>query len=570
MCGIAGIYDFTGPVGAETLERFTDALAHRGPDGRGFLLDGPLGLGHRRLVILDPSEAGRNPLRYLAPDGRVYWITYNGEVYNFLELREELEALGHGFRTRTDTEVVAAAYAQWGEGCQERLNGMWALAIWCPAEKTLFLSRDRFGVKPVYYLDQGRRFCFASELKAFAVLEGYAPSCNESMIPMLLESSWAYEGATTQTLFAGVHRLPGGHCLRVGPEGRIAVRRWWDTAEHVPEIPGRYEDQVERFRELFLDAVRIRMRSDVPVGSCLSGGVDSSAVTSAMAWLHQNRPGGLKRCPEDWRRAYVATFPGTMIDERAYADEVVRHVGARPTYWAFDAQEALDCVLESTWAMEEVYGGIAVPAWAIYREMRRGGTPVSLDGHGADELLCGYTWYLDLPMNEVNARLNADFHTQLLPSILRNYDRCSMAHGIEVRMPIMDWRLVCFCMGLPASSKIGGGHTKRILRDAMQGIMPEKNRRRLSKFGFNSPMIEWFNGGLAPLIDQVTASPLFLGSAHWDGPGLRKRIMDKTDRRAWTMAEWGETLAVWTKMNVVLWQMLFITREVAVAREPAC
>lgn len=566
MCGIAGIvwtHDPTRPVDRGGLDRLTDSLAHRGPDGRGVHLDGPVGLGHRRLAILDLSSAGANPLRYLAPDGREFWITYNGEVYNFLELRRELEALGHRFLTETDTEVVAAAYAQWGEDCQARLNGMWAFAVWVPAARTLFLSRDRFAIKPLYYLDQGGRFCFASELKAFAALDGYSPACDESVIPLLLANPGRHEGTSDLTLYAGVRRLPGGHCLRIGPDGAPVIRRWWDTAAHLPEVPQDYEEQVERFRELFLDAVRIRMRSDVPVGTCLSGGVDSSAVASAMAWLHDRRSGELGRCPEDWRRAYVAAFPGTVIDEREYADVSARHAGARPTYWNFDPEEALGCLLDSVWAMEEVYFGVAVPAWALYREMRRGGTPVSIDGHGADEMLGGYTWYLDQPMGALNRRLDADFHRDLLPAILRNYDRCSMAHGIEVRMPFMDWRLVCFCAALPAEAKIGGGHTKRILRDALRGVMHEKNRLRQSKFGFNSPMIEWFNGGLAPLIDRVTGSELFLGSPHWDGPGLRAQVMDKCRRRAWTMADWNTTLGIWTRMNVVLWRMLFETRELS-------
>lgn len=570
MCGIAGIYDPNAPVAPRTLDRFTNALAHRGPDGQGTLLDNPVGLGHRRLAILDLSEAGSNPMRYESPDNRTFWITFNGEVYNFLELRAELEALGHRFFTSTDTEVILAAYAQWGEACQERFNGMWAFAIWDPQAKVLFLSRDRFAIKPLYYLDQGGRFTFASEIKAFLMLDGFVPTCNESLIPSILANPAAYEGTTTQTLLAGVRRLAGGHCLRVGPNGIGAPRRWWDTRDHIPDIPRHYEAQVEVFRELFLDAVRIRMRSDVPVGTCLSGGVDSSAVASSMAWLRANRVHTLERCADDWQRTYVAAFPGTVIDEREYAEEVVRHVGARPSYWNFDAQEALETVLDSAWAMEEVYGGIAVPGWCIYREMRRGGTVVSLDGHGGDELLCGYTWYLDSPMYEINTLLHADFHTNLLPAILRNFDRCSMAHGIEVRMPIMDWRLVTFCAGLPPQAKIGHGFTKRILRDAMRGIMPEKNRLRLSKFGFNSPMIEWFNNGLAPLIERVTSSPLFLDSPHWDGPGIRSRVLEKIYRKGWTMADWGETLSIWTKLNVVIWQMMFITRDIDMTSRATC
>jgi len=183
---------------------------------------------------------------------------------------------------------------------------------------------------------------------------------------------------------------------------------------------------------------------------------------------------------------------------------------------------------------------------------------VSLDGHGADELLGGYAWYLDWPMAQANANLHRDFHATLLPAILRNFDRCSTAHGIEVRMPFMDWRLVTFAHALPAESKFGGGYTKRVLRDAMAGLMPDRVRLRRFKIGFNSPMVEWFNGGLAPLLTQVVNHPLWVDSPDWDGPKLREHFLAKCAARSWTMADWAETIHLWTRFNLVLWQLLFV------------
>jgi asparagine synthase (glutamine-hydrolysing) len=585
MCGISGIFNFQGPVDRGELARFTDALAHRGPDGRGLLFDGWLGLGHRRLAILDLSRRGRGPLPY-EPSQRVargarlrsawrgltsdeqdaadapyrYWITFNGEVYNFLELRRELAAMGYAFRTGTDTEVVLAAYVQWGEGCLRRFNGMWAFAIWDRVERKLFLARDRFGIKPLYYSHDRRRFAFASELKAFLALDGFNSKLHEALVPAMLENPAAIEGTTDETLLTGVRRLPAGHVAVVAANGDLWVRRWWDTREHLPAVPARYEDQVAQLRELLLDSVRVRLRSDVPVGTCLSGGVDSSAVACAMAHLHRTQGVDLSRTPSDWRRAFVADFPGTMLDERRYADAIVQHTGARPHIWTFDPDDAARHVVHSVWSMEEVYGGLATPVWCLYRELRRAGVTVSLDGHGGDELLGGYAWYLDWLMVQANDNLYRDFHATLLPAILRNFDRCSMAHGVEVRMPFMDWRLVAFAHALPAESKFGGGYTKRVLRDALAGLVPDPVRLRRFKMGFNSPMVEWFNGGLAPLIRQVVNHPLWLSSRWWDGPALRERVLAKTDARAWGPADWAETLHVWTRLNLVLWQILFVER----------
>lgn len=557
MCGITGIFDLRGSVSREAIERFTDALIHRGPDGRGIHIDRGVALGHRRLAILDPRPEGNCPMEYVAPSGRRSWITFNGEVYNFLEIRRELEADGWSFKTATDTEVIAASWARWGKECLGRFNGMWAFAIWTPDTQELIISRDRFGVKPLYYAVDSARLAFASEAKAFLSLEGFKRELDLEIAAQAFSNSFAHEGTNDRYLLKGVRRLPGGHLLRMTTQGDISIEKWWDTTAHIPQVPATFEEQVERFREIFLDAVRIRMRSDVPVGSCLSGGIDSSSVVSSMSLLHQRGNVG-ERVPDDWRRTFVASFPGTQLDERQYAEKVIHATGTQPYIWNFNPDEGLKLVTQTVWSMEEVYRGLAVPVWCLYREMRRAGTVVSLDGHGSDEMLMGYGWYLDWPVREVNQRLFNDFHYTLLPSILRNYDRCSMAHGIEVRMPFMDYRLVTYCFGLPPVAKAGGGFTKRVLRQAMRGIVPDDVLDRRNKIGFNSPMIDWFNGGLSDLVETLAKHPLWRESPFWNGPQVLEVVRAKARAKSWTLSDWGLSLEVWACMNLVLWQMMFV------------
>lgn len=555
MCGIAGILNFGPPVSNNELVAFTDALTHRGPDASGYYIDGDIGLGHRRLSILDLSDAGKCPMLYLAPDGEALWIVFNGEVFNFLELRNELISFGYTFRTQTDTEVIAAAYHKWGSNCLVRFNGMFALAIWMPSSRSLFLARDRFGVKPLYF-SVNSRFTFASELKAFTKLKGFNIQINDALLPELINGNTA-EGASQESVMKGVLKLLPGHSLLVSRDGQVSIKKWWDTSAHIPTIPTSYSEQVDEFRSLFLDAVRIRMRSDVAIGTCLSGGIDSSAVACAMNYIAKQGMGG-ERFQSDWQRTCVATFPGTMVDEKQFADIVINHVGAKPHYWEFRDEEVLPHVLESVWASEEIVHALTVPVWCTYRELRKHGVVVSLDGHGGDELLGGYSGYLDWPYATFNQGLYSDLHSNLLPAILRNFDRCSSAHGVEVRTPILDWRLVTYSFALPTEAKVGEGFTKRILRDAMRDIMPERIRTRRSKIGFNSPMIEWFNGGLQPLMRAVVNHPLWLDSKCFDGPKLRELIMAKCDARAWTKDDWGLSLRIWVFMTVVIWQLLFV------------
>jgi asparagine synthase (glutamine-hydrolysing) len=557
MCGIAGILSRHEPVSKETLASLTDAVAHRGPNGRGIWIEGSIGLGHRRLSILDLSEQGRCPMSYTAPDGREYVITYNGEVYNFLELRIELSKEGYEFHTATDTEVVVAAYARWGEACLERFNGMWALAIWDKQKRSLFLVRDRFGIKPLYYLFHRSDLYFASELKAFRMISGFKRSLNEGYAREALHLSQPLEGTSDETLMNGVHRLMPGSLMEVVSGKPPRIRKWWETKEHYVDVPNSYREQVAGWRELFLDAIRLRLRSDVPVATSLSGGLDSSSVAGAVAHIGKSGSTDARRAPS-WQQCFISTFPGTAIDERKYADEVVKWTGSVPNYSEFNSEEGIQGITESVWVMEDVYPAIATPVIENYRAMSRKGVVVSLDGHGGDELLGGYDWYLATPMKELNERLYQQFHSNLLPSILKNFDRCSMASGVEVRMPFMDWRLVCYTFSLPPETKIGGGYTKRILRDAMQGLVPEDILRRRSKIGFNSPMIEWFNAGLNGVVEKTINHPRWNESRLFDGKRLGTEILSKTKARSFRQSDWNKTLQYWGYLNLIIWEMLFL------------
>lgn len=558
MCGIVSIFDSRG-VDPEELRALTLTLRHRGPDGGASLALGEVGLGQARLSILDLSTAGRNPMPYRTPSGDQYWITFNGEIFNFLELRRELESVGYRFSTSTDTEVIPAAFDAWGEKCLSRFNGMWAFALWDVKRKKLFASRDRFGIKPLYYLSKDR-VVISSELKSFLALNNFTPEIEEQVLPRLFERS-RYDGVDSLTILRGVNSLMPGHFLIASEKG-VEISRYWETKEQLVKVPPKYEEQVEAFREIFLDAVRLRLRSDVPIATSLSGGVDSSSVASSIAHLMRNNGAAtLERTPQDWQRAFIASFPGTVIDEQVHAEAVANHIGAKTTVVPFNQAEALRYLVSSIWSLDEPAGGYVTPVWLLYKAMRREGVVVSLDGHGGDELLGGYAWYLDQSYETLNDSLYQEFHFKILPTILRNYDRCSMAHGIEVRIPLLDHRLVSFAFSLPPESKIGNGLTKRILRDSMAGIVPERIRTRQQKIGFNTPMVEWFNGPLLPLLERLFQSSAWQKSRYWNGITLGAQILERGRAKSWKTSDWDTLFKLSTIINFTIWQLLFIEKD---------
>ena len=594
MCGITGLWNLHNePLSPDLLRCFIDSLAHRGPDGSDIYIDqeASFGLGHRRLAIIDTSDGGRQPMSYA--NGR-YWIVFNGEIYNFLELKSELEQAGYWFKTDSDTEVILTAYHHWGEDCQLKFNGMWALAIWDRQNHKLFISRDRFGVKPlIYYFDE-KHFAFASEMKAFLALGWFHPEFDPAMLALALTNERLIEG-DERCLVRGLRHLLGGHCLtlRVGEGPKI--RRWWNTLDHLEAVPTRYEDQVARFRELFLDACRIRMRSDVPIGTALSGGLDSSSILCSMTHI-RNTTNASDRLAHEWQKAFIMTYPGAVIDERVYADEVIRKTGVTPIYCTGASELYLDHFDDILFQYEEV-SDIHLGPWLVHKKQRENGVVVTIDGHGGDEALGGYPWYvtaalkdsishfspgraLDLvsimkglelfPANQFYIRsaqalfskmtkenhgawllqraadftspayeqdlqlikdrdalfksLYVDFHFTQLPTNLRDFDRLSMAHGVEVRSPFMDWRLVCFLFSLPSSAKIGSGFTKRILRDALRGILPESIRTRTRKLGFPNLAEAWTSPRAHAFMREVVHSADFQQCGIWDGEKIAEDL----------------------------------------------
>ena len=393
MCGICGIVALGRPPEAETVERMAAELDHRGPDGPGSYAAEGVALGFRRLAIIDLSDAGDQPF---ASDDGALRLVHNGEVYNYRELRRELEARGHAFRSATDTEVVLAAYREWGERCVQRFNGMWAFVIWDAKRRTLFCSRDRFGVKPFYYRFDAGRFVFASEPRAFRGDPETRLEPNPRAIRDYLDQ--AYLDHTEETFFAGIRKLPPAHYLVLDENG-LRVSRYWSLEEHEPPAG----DAAEALRELFLDSIRLRLRSDVPAGTALSGGLDSSAIAVTVDHLlHTEKENAVAVGPR--QRTFTAYFEVPGFDERPYAEAVVGRTTAEPHWITFGPEELAGDLPSIVEAQGEPFGSTSICAgWYVMREARRAGVTVMLDGQGGDEVLAGYRAHLGFRLADLLA-----------------------------------------------------------------------------------------------------------------------------------------------------------------------
>jgi asparagine synthase (glutamine-hydrolysing) len=343
VCGIAGYYDAGEPASETRIRAMTDRVAHRGPDADGFVLADThsgavwngerakpasrfdLALGHRRLSIIDLSEAGTQPM--VSADGSC-WVVYNGEIYNYVELRAELSSLGHAFRSETDTEVLLAAYREWGPDFLHRCNGMWAFALWDAKKRELFCARDRFGVKPFYYAHGQDWFVFGSEIKSLLAHPRVARRPNDAMIYDFLSLKLADH--TDETFFSGIRRLPAGHTLVYRPRNAPEIRRYWDlnVAFELSAEPADETRATDRFAELFEDAVRLRLRADVPIGTCLSGGLDSSSIVVTANRLMFDELKLPRSLVGDHQRTFSACFDDRRFDERSFIDRIVAQTGA--------------------------------------------------------------------------------------------------------------------------------------------------------------------------------------------------------------------------------------------------
>lgn len=380
MCGLFA------SIGFEPDPARIDIVAHRGPDGRGWQTYtsavGPISLGHRRLAIIDVSDAGLQPMADAS--GR-YHLIFNGEIYNYLELREEMRAKGEVFVSDSDSEVLLRAYMLWGEAALTRLRGMFAFLIWDERDKTLFAARDRYGIKPLYLLSTPRGAAFASEIKQLLGLPGLSGRMNIARVHDFLGSG--ISDHTSQTMFEGVDQIRGGECAvidasRAGPLV-VEVKRWYPAT--AGELKISEAEAAERFRELLTESVRLHLRSDVPVGSCLSGGLDSSSIVCLMANMMGSGAGG------DKVNTVSACYAEKSVDEKPFMEAVVEHAHTQPHYIFPKAEDVFQRASDITWHQDEPFGSTSIFAqWCVFAEARRAGVKVMLDGQGADEQLAGY------------------------------------------------------------------------------------------------------------------------------------------------------------------------------------
>lgn len=670
MCGILG----TLPAGDKSnFKKALDTLSHRGMDDCGIYESGEIMLGHRRLSILDLSCNARQPMgfdgRKITPNTIIgggdyaildsatesspknaesksqnmpqnprYQIVFNGEIYNFVELKNVLVSKGYIFRTNSDTEVVLASFAEWGEKCLNKFNGMWALGIWDCKAKRLFLSRDRFGKKPLFYAfikDKNNRdfFVFASEMKAiYPYLRELKPHKDFAKMANI-NNIFDYESGATR-LISGIESFPHSHFAYLDLKNLEAKKldfvRYYhlldsayfaqnsaDSAlDSAKNVPKKYSEAVEQFRALFLDAVKIRMRSDVGIGTALSGGLDSSATICAMA--HNAKQSLKTRESRDFQHAFVACFEGTALDEREYAKKVVDFLGIKAEFLEINPLKFWDKLTHYFYMFEDLYITSPIPMIATYGAVKQNGISVTLDGHGADELFSGYghllnaLWdarfsprmFLDIlqtynetkstkttlfealkysakvaiketfgykkkvlssqnhrnfkQLDYFSAQLLGIFYESILPTLLRNYDRYAMINGVEIRMPFMDYRLVEFVFALPYYFKFGGGYTKRLIRDAVSDFMPREVVWRKSKIGFNSPFIDWLqrdraHNGLKEWGLDLVHSREFLECELIENPAQVADLMHRICDGKESHFNAGERL--WCAINPYLWNM---------------
>lgn len=378
MCGIVGVIS-TGPA-EEYVSRVEEALHvqhHRGPDDTTLWTTAGCVLGHNRLSIID-LDCGRQPMS--TPEGDLT-IVFNGEIYNYLELRHRLEALGHVFRTHSDTETILYAYREWRHGCVHHFNGMWAFAIWDERSSELFLSRDRFGVKPLCFAESGGAFFFASESKALLAMDRSLAQPDNAQIYRFLRTGLAHESANT--FYSDVKLLPGGHMALVKAGQPVRIERYYDVVSGVMNHPEVGNDAHEHLRSLLEDSVRLRLRSDVPVGSCLSGGLDSSAIVGLATGL---RGPGI--------HTFTSIFPGTELNEQNFAEAVIDRFKATPMFVEPRLENFMDTIPRITWHQDAPTSAMGLYSQWHVMQLASQRVRVLLDGQGADEILAGYPGFI--------------------------------------------------------------------------------------------------------------------------------------------------------------------------------
>ncbi len=567
MCGIAAIVSHL-PNDLLSIQKMTDIISHRGPDGSGFYCEKNIALGHRKLEILDGSFGAEQPMHFF----NKYVITYNGQIYNYQELKAELLKKGYRFNTETDTEVLLAAYDFWKEDCLNHFNGMFSFVLFNKEENLAFCARDRFGVKPFYYYEQNDCIAFASEIKQFTVFENWIAEANQQRAYEYLQFGW--QDHSNETLFKNVYQLKAGHYLILELKNlQKNTKQWYDLNNCNGDA--HLNNDVQKFSELFHHAVYLQLSSDKKTGACLSGGMDSSSIV--VAANAQIRKDGRQQLLE----TVSCCFEDIQFEESVYITSVVEKENCI-NHKVFPDLGALYQQLDTIiWQQDEPFGSMSILAqWELFKKAKQEKIKIMLDGQGADEWLAGYhSFYgvyfcellrkgnLNALLSEIKALKKTGLYTNKiiakeiiknllplsswlffkrciqaekkwinykyansiiesdrsasikrksyeqikyhLPQLLHWQDRNSMAFSIEARVPFLDYRLVEFGYQLTPEKKINNGVTKFILRNVMNELLPKKVLNRKDKMGFVTPEEYWIKENAASIRKDLEKAHCF-------------------------------------------------------------
>ena len=611
MCGIVFLISHK-PIEANLLSSMRDTLIHRGPDGFGQVIEQTnsghwVGLAHRRLSIIDLSDHGKQPMEN---DDASLVITFNGEIYNYREIRNELSQRGYTFKTQTDTEVLLKAYQEWGADSIRKLNGMFAFVIWDRRKQEAFVARDRFGEKPLYYAHiPSGGIIFASEIKAIlAHPEISFKPCEQKIDSYILCSSDLYR--TNLTFYKNINSFPAATIRTIDQIGNFKKEiEYWnvDLSEKNSNNNSLSQDKFFEFEELLKKSISLRLNADVSVGACLSGGLDSSSICSLIgdSKYHLN---------QDFI-CYSARFDNDpTISEGIYIDTITKKYGFKNQSISPNEQDFLSSVEKLYWHQEKPFLSASIYLeYELYSKIKSQGSKVILDGQGADEILGGYQHYfsdfqldclakknylkllrdttlfkrrlqkeaqyytdvkrrfnpniactfLELFLNKIyslvkplssqnlNNRLLDGIKYDMLPAQLHAADRNSMAHSIETRFPFLDYNLVDFCLSLNNDYLFSEGWTKHILRKSMDDILPPNIQWRADKVGFAAPQDKWLRGHLKAWAFKKLFEGPVTELSHWNQDKIRK-IWDihqscKEDT-SWALWRWI-SLAQWLELN---------------------
>lgn len=553
MCGFSIAIDLSGQeVNKGLIHEMNNKVIHRGPDDEGIHINNNIGIGHRRLSIIDLSNLGHQPMSY-----KGLTIAYNGEVYNYIELREELIKKGYSFKSHSDTEVVLKAYMHWGNDAFNKFNGMWAIAIYDSNNNKLVLSRDRFGIKPVFYSNTNNFFLAGSEIKQFTACKDFKAILNKKIAINFLVNGWL--NFSQNTFFQDVFELRGGHNLTYDLKtNKYTISKWYHLEKNLIKTNDSFEQAKITVKQILSDSIKLRMRSDVNVGSCLSGGIDSSAIVTLAHKLNLSNSGFA---------TVTSCFKDSKFNEEHFSDKITDLTGykAIKVFPVLNEMHDKDNLDFTVYAHDQPYSSASnYSQFEVFKAARSNGLVVMLDGQGADEYFCGYNEFFGLYLKEklLKAQLGkiyrmlkenminkswiatlkhyifkplfhwsigiyksifpskkypwltsngknfayknlvyftkqriqlqsiTELTTSNLPALLHSEDRNSMINSIESRLPFLDYRLVEYVLSLPTNYKIGNGFLKKILREAVDEL-PVEIKFRKDKMGFVAPTSQW-------------------------------------------------------------------------------